>query len=68
MQFQAQGPQGGVQIVTVTEVTSDSVMVDANHALAGQNLHFEVEIMEVREATADEISHGQGHGPGGVQH
>lgn len=68
MQFQAQGPHGGVQIVTVTEVTEESVKVDANHALAGQNLHFEVEIMEVREATADEISHGHVHGPGGVQH
>ena len=68
MQFQAQGPDGGVQVVTVADVTEETVKIDANHALAGQTLHFEVEITEVREATADEISHGHVHGPGGVEH
>ena len=68
MQFQAQGPDGGVQVVTVTAVSDEAVTIDANHALAGETLHFEVEITEVREATADELSHGHVHGPGGVQH
>ncbi|MFK7969750.1 MAG: peptidylprolyl isomerase [Bacteroidia bacterium] len=68
MQFQAQGPDGGAQVVTVTGVTDTVVMVDANHPLAGQNLHFEVEVVEVREATSDELSHGHVHGPGGVEH
>lgn len=62
MQFQAQmGP--GVQIVTVTEVSDDSVTIDANHALAGQTLHFAVKISDIREATADELEHGHIHGP-----
>lgn len=58
--------QGGV--VTVTEVGLEAVTVDANHPLAGVELNFDVEVMEVREATADEISHGHVHGPGGHQH
>ncbi len=56
------------QVVTVTDVTPDSVTVDANHPLAGQNLHFDVEVIEVREATTEEIAHGHVHGPGGHEH
>jgi FKBP-type peptidyl-prolyl cis-trans isomerase SlyD len=55
-------------VVTVTEVSAETVTVDANHELAGVELNFDVEVMEVREATADEISHGHVHGPGGHQH
>jgi FKBP-type peptidyl-prolyl cis-trans isomerase SlyD len=67
MQFQAQGPQG-TRLVVITQVTSDIVTVDANHPLAGQTLHFEVEVTEVREATSEELEHGQVHGPGGHHH
>jgi FKBP-type peptidyl-prolyl cis-trans isomerase SlyD len=67
MQFQAQGPQG-TRLVVITQVTSDIVTVDANHPLAGQTLHFEVEITEVRDATAEELEHGHVHGPGGHHH
>jgi len=67
MQFQAQGPQG-TRLVVITQVTADIVTVDANHPLAGQTLHFEVEITEVREATAEELEHGHVHGPGGHHH
>lgn len=56
------------QVVTVTDVTPDSVTVDANHPLAGQNLHFDVEVIEVREASTEEIAHGHVHGPGGHEH
>jgi FKBP-type peptidyl-prolyl cis-trans isomerase SlyD len=56
------------EVVTVTEVTSETVTVDGNHPLAGVELHFDVEVMEVREATPDEISHGHVHGPGGHHH
>jgi len=52
----------------VTEITDESVTVDFNHALAGKSLTFSVEVIEVREATDEEISHGHAHGPGGVQH
>lgn len=61
MQFQAQGPQGQVQMITVTDVTGDDVTVDGNHPLAGQVLHFEVSVEEVRAATEEELSHGHAH-------
>jgi FKBP-type peptidyl-prolyl cis-trans isomerase SlyD len=67
MQFQAQGPQG-TRLVVVTQVATDVVTVDANHPLAGQTLHFEVEIAEVRDATREELEHGHVHGPGGHHH
>lgn len=67
MQFQAQGPQG-TRLVVVTQVAKDVVTVDANHPLAGQTLHFEVEIAEVRDATREELEHGHVHGPGGHHH
>lgn len=51
MQFQA----GMGQIVTVTEVKENEVVIDANHPLAGQNLFFDVEVVSVREATAEEL-------------
>ena len=52
----------------VTEINGDIITADFNHALAGKSLTFNVEVVEVREATAEEISHGHAHGPGGVQH
>ena len=64
-QFQA-GNEHGQYIVTVTEVNADMVTVDANHPLAGVELNFKVEVMEVREATSDEIAHGHVHGPHGA--
>ncbi|MFZ4785496.1 MAG: FKBP-type peptidyl-prolyl cis-trans isomerase [Flavobacteriales bacterium] len=65
MQFRA-GNEHGQYLVTVTEVNGDMVTVDANHPLAGVELNFAVEVMEVREATQDEIAHGHVHGPGGA--
>ncbi len=64
MQFQTN--QG--QVVTITKIGLDSVTVDANHPLAGVELNFDVEVMEIREATADELAHGHVHGPGGHHH
>jgi FKBP-type peptidyl-prolyl cis-trans isomerase SlyD len=55
-------------VVTVTDVNLDSVTVDANHPLAGVELNFAVEVMEVRNATDEELSHGHVHGPGGHHH
>jgi FKBP-type peptidyl-prolyl cis-trans isomerase SlyD len=68
MQFQAQGPGGQARLVTVTKVDGDNVTVDANHPLAGQTLNFDVTVKGVRDASADELSHGHVHGPGGHQH
>jgi FKBP-type peptidyl-prolyl cis-trans isomerase SlyD len=61
MQFQAEGPNGQTQIITVREVHDDGVDIDANHPLAGQVLHFDVKIQEVREATDEEVEHGHVH-------
>ncbi len=63
MQFMAEAPWGQ-QPVTVVSVEEDGVMLDGNHPLAGKVLQFGVEVVEVREATADEISHGHVHGEG----
>jgi FKBP-type peptidyl-prolyl cis-trans isomerase SlyD len=63
MQFQAQTGNGPL-LVTVAEVGDEVVTVDGNHPLAGQNLHFDVEVTEVREATAEEQQHGHVHGAG----
>ena len=58
--------QGGV--VTVTHVGIDGVTVDANHPLAGVELNFAVEVVDVRDASKEEITHGHVHGPGGHHH
>ncbi len=67
MQFTASGPDGH-RIVTVTKVGLETVTVDGNHPLAGKTLNFDVRIVGVREATAEELSHGHVHGPGGHHH
>ncbi len=60
MQFQA-GGEGGGQIVTVTAIEGDQVTVDANHPMAGVPLNFDVKVVEVREASAEEKEHGHVH-------
>lgn len=54
------------ELITITDVGTDTVTVDANHPLADQNLHFDVQVLDVRDATPDELDHGHVHGPGGV--
>lgn len=67
-QFHAQGPNGETLVVTVMEVHDDKVVVDGNHPLAGVQLNFDVTVVEVRDATEEEIEHGHVHGPGGHHH
>jgi FKBP-type peptidyl-prolyl cis-trans isomerase SlyD len=52
----------------VVAITDDIVKCDFNHALAGRALKFEVEVMEIRDASEEELSHGHVHGPGGHEH
>jgi FKBP-type peptidyl-prolyl cis-trans isomerase SlyD len=59
---------GGQRQVTVLKVGSSVVDVDLNHPLAGKTLTFDVEIIDVRDATADELSHGHAHGVSGQGH
>lgn len=54
--------------VTVTKAGRHSADIDTNHPLAGQSLTFDIEIVDVRAATAEELSHGHAHGPGGHHH
>ena len=61
MRFQATDENGQGRVVTVTGVEGDEVTVDANHPLAGVPLNFEVNVVEVREATSEEIDHGHVH-------
>ncbi|MFN2380984.1 MAG: peptidylprolyl isomerase [Guyparkeria sp.] len=67
MRFQAQ-TEGGVTVVTIKEVNGDEITLDGNHELAGETLHFDVEIKDVRPASEEEIEHGHVHGPDGHEH
>jgi FKBP-type peptidyl-prolyl cis-trans isomerase SlyD len=57
--------EDGHRIVLVTAISGDYATIDANHPLADQTLHFAVKVVEVREATAEELAHGHVHGKGG---
>jgi FKBP-type peptidyl-prolyl cis-trans isomerase SlyD len=67
MQFQARTEQG-MRLFTVTAVIGDMVSLDGNHPLADQTLHFDIEVLEVRPATTEELEHGHVHGAGGHHH
>lgn len=67
MQFQAHSEQGD-QVVTITNIENDIVTVDGNHPLAGVTLHFDVNVVAVREATKEELEHGHVHGSDGHHH
>ena len=61
MQFQAGDEKGNTRVVTVKAVSDETVTVDANHPLAGQVLHFDVSVENIRAATPEEIEHGHPH-------
>ncbi len=58
----------GARDATVLKAGKFNVDIDTNHPLAGKDLAFSVKIVDVREATEEEIQHGHAHGPGGHQH
>ena len=72
MQFEGVPGQAGddddaeSQIYTVTDITGDSVVVDANHPYAGERLWFKCAVRAIRPATGDEMKHGHVHGDLGV--
>ncbi|MFC1588941.1 peptidylprolyl isomerase [Pseudomonadota bacterium] len=68
MQFHAQGPNGEELMVTISEIKEDVIVVDGNHPLAGVELNFDVKIVEVRDATDEEMEHGHVHSAGGCGH
>lgn len=58
----------GPAIAVITKIDGNDVTLDLNHPLADMTLHFDVTVVEVREASEEEIAHGHVHGPGGHQH
>ena len=58
----------GPRAVTIQKVGMSVVDVDLNHPMAGKDLDFDIDIVEVREATPEELAHGHVHGDGGHQH
>jgi len=67
MQFEARDDEGE-QVVTIVKIEEEVVTVDGNHPLAGEILNFNVDVVEVRDATSEELEHGHVHGPGGHHH
>lgn len=63
MQVQGEG-EHGVLNFTVVGLSDQAVMLDANHPMAGKNLNFAVDVLEVRDATAQELAHGHVHAHG----
>ena len=67
MQLVAQTIQGPAPFL-VKAVSDEFITADFNHALAGKSLTFSVEVVELQEASEEELAHGHAHGPGGVEH
>jgi FKBP-type peptidyl-prolyl cis-trans isomerase SlyD len=60
--------QDSIKVVRITKITDDTVTMDGNHPLAGQDLEFDVELVDSREASNEELAHGHAHGAGGHHH
>ncbi|WP_066272238.1 FKBP-type peptidyl-prolyl cis-trans isomerase [Hydrogenophaga palleronii] len=67
-QLEGSDENGGRQVFTVTKIKGDTVMLDGNHPLAGQDLTFTLNVLDVKAASAEEIAHGHAHGAHGHHH
>lgn len=68
LMLRLQSPSGSEMIAQIAKVTEEAITLDGNHPLAGQGLNFEVKVLEVRAASADELTHGHVHTPGHDHH
>lgn len=68
MQYIASAPDGTKMPFTITNVEGDDITIDFNHPLAGKDLEFDIELLDVRDATPEELAHGHVHGPDGHHH
>lgn len=68
MRFRANSPDGHDLVFKVESVQGDQVHIDGNHELAGETLHFDVEVLAIRDATDEEKEHGHAHGAHGHDH
>ena len=66
--FGSEDEEGNVVPLWVVSATDEIVKITNNHPLAGQSLNFAVEVMAVRDASAEELEHGHPHGAGGHEH
>ena len=64
----AHSPEGQHLQFIITEIEDDVITANFNHPLAGKDLEFDVELLDVRDATSEEMQHGHVHGPGGHHH
>ncbi|MDO9481541.1 MAG: peptidylprolyl isomerase [Hydrogenophaga sp.] len=67
-QLQGVDDQGREQVFTVMKIKGDTVLLDGNHPLAGEVLHFAVKVVDVQPASAEEVAHGHAHGAHGHHH
>jgi FKBP-type peptidyl-prolyl cis-trans isomerase SlyD len=65
MEFGADVGTGRPMVFIVQKIEGENVIIDGNHPLAGKRLHFDVEVLSIRKATEEEITHGHAHGPDG---
>lgn len=63
MQFVTNSPDGTQMPFVIKEIDGENITIDFNHPLAGKNLDFEIELVDVRDATEEELAHGHVHGP-----
>mgnify|MGYP006166295753 CR=1 FL=1 len=67
-QIEGADPQGNRQIFTVVKIKGDTVILDGNHPLAGEDITFTLKVIDVKPASAEEIQHGHAHGAHGHHH
>ena len=67
-QLEGYDDQGRQQVFTVMKIKGDTVMLDGNHPLAGQTLTFQLKVLDVQAASAEEVAHGHAHGAHGHHH
>jgi len=59
---------GNLFEATIVDISEDEVLVDFNHPLAGETLHFDIKVLALRDATPEELAHGHPHLPGTHEH
>lgn len=68
MEFVTNDADGNQMPFVISKITDEQITVDFNHPLAGEDLTFDVELLDLRDATAEELSHGHAHGAHGHHH
>ena len=67
-QLEGHGDDGHVMVFNVMKIKGDTVLLDGNHPLAGKALRFAIKVLDVRQASEEEIAHQHVHGAHGHQH